>query len=140
MKKAAGEGSTATTSPLTLIYAFDAALNMILDEGIEQVWARHAALGAQMRAGLDRLGLQIFGDAAYASNTVTAIRLPEGVQSSAVIKTMASEYGIDVASWQGKGDEQVIRVGHMGWCDAGDLDLVLDALAELIPAMTAGQS
>ncbi len=140
MKKAAGEGSGATTPPLSLLYAFDAALNMMLDEGIQQVWARHAALGAQMRAGLDRLGLELFGDAEYASNTVTAIRLPAGVQSAAVIKTMSADYGIDVASWQGKGEEQVIRVGHMGWCDSGDLEVVLDALAEVIPAMTAATS
>lgn len=136
MKKAAAEGSGQTTPPLTMLYAFDAALNMIFDEGIEQVWARHAALGAQMRAGIDRLGLPLFGDPEYASNTVTAIRLPDGITSASVIKTMASDHGIDVASWQGKGEEQVIRVGHMGWCDSEDIDVVLDALAEVIPALT----
>jgi aspartate aminotransferase-like enzyme len=138
MRKAAGEGSGPTTPPLSLLYAFDAALNMMLDEGIEQVWARHASLGAQMRAGVERLGLALFADPAWASNTVTAIRMPAGVSSAAVIKTLATDHGIDVASWQGKGEEQVIRVGHMGWCDAEDLEIVLDALAEVIPALATG--
>ena len=138
MKKAAGEGSGATTPPLSLLYAFDAALNMMLDEGIEQVWARHASLGAQMRAGAERLGLELFADPTYASDTVTALRMPAGVTSAGVIKAMAADHGIDVASWQGKGEEQVIRVGHMGWCDADDIELVLDAMAEVIPALSTG--
>jgi aspartate aminotransferase-like enzyme len=136
MKKAAGEGSGATTPPLSLLYAFDAALNLMLTEGIEQVWARHASLGAQMRAGVDRLGLRLFADPAFASNTVTAILMPDGVTSASVIKALSADYGIDVASWQGKGEEQVIRVGHMGWCDAEDLEIVLDALAEVVPRLS----
>lgn len=136
MKKAAGEGSGPTTPPLSLLFAFDAALTMMMDEGIEQVWARHASLGAQMRAGVERLGLQLFADPEFASNTVTAIQMPDGIAATDVIKAMSANHGIDVASWQGKGREEVIRVGHMGWCDAEDLELVLDALAEVIPSLS----
>lgn len=136
MRTATADGSAPTTPPLTTLYAFDAALDMILGEGIEQVWARHAALGAQMRAGVEALGLPLFADPDYASNTVTAIAMPPGVSAKALIKELQDTHGIVVASGQGKTADRMIRVGHMGWCDADDIDVVLDALAEAVPRVS----
>ena len=116
--------------------AFDAALDLILEEGVDQVWARHASLGAQLRAGLNALGLNILADPKYASNTVTAVTMPEGLSSKIVLERLKRDYDIDVASGQGKITDRVIRIGHMGWCDADDIELVLDAFAELVPALT----
>ena len=42
---------------------------------------------------------------------------------------------IDVAAGQGKSADRIIRIGHMGWCDAADIEIVLDALAEVMPAL-----
>ncbi len=137
MRKAAADGMSPTTPPLTLIYALDAALELLLGEGIEQAWARHAALGAQMRAGVEALGLSLFADPDYASNTVTAIAMPDGMSAKALISRLKERHGIDVASGQGKTADQMIRVGHMGWCDADDIDVVLDALAESVPMISA---
>lgn len=135
VRKAAASGSTPTTPPLSTLYAFDAALDLILAEGVDAVWERHAALGAQTRAGIAALGLTIFADPAYASNTVTAVELPRGIRSGQVIEQLKHRYDIDVASGQGKTADQLIRIGHMGWCDSDDIAYVLDALAELMPAL-----
>jgi aspartate aminotransferase-like enzyme len=78
-RKAAAEGMTPTTPAISLLYAFHAALEQILGEGLENVWARHVRLGDFTRAGARALGLDLFPDPAYASNTVTAIRMPEGI-------------------------------------------------------------
>ena len=134
-RKAAADGMTPTTPPLSMIYAFDAALDLILEEGIEQVWARHASLGAQTRAGIEALGLPLFADPAHASNTVTAVSMPEGLSSKVVIERLKQDYDIDVAAGQGKSADRIIRIGHMGWCDAADIEIVLDALAEVMPAL-----
>jgi aspartate aminotransferase-like enzyme len=126
MRKAAEDGMAPTTPPLTTLFAFDAALDLILNEGIEHVWARHAAA----------LGLPLFADPDYASNTVTAIAMPDGMSAKALITQLKERHGIDVASGQGTTADQMIRVGHMGWCDADDIDAVLDALAEAVPVVS----
>jgi aspartate aminotransferase-like enzyme len=89
-----------------------------------------------MRAGVEALGLPLFADPDYASNTVTAIAMPEGVSARALIQELQEKHGIVVASGQGKTADQMIRVGHMGWCDADDIDVVLDALAEAVPRVS----
>lgn len=134
MREAAADGATPTTPPLSLLYAFDAALDLLLSEGLEQVYARHAALGAQMRAGVLGLGLSLFADQAYASNTVTAVNVPGG-KAKELIRRLREEHGIDVAAGQAHTGDAIIRVGHMGWCDADDIEIVLDALAEIVPAL-----
>lgn len=135
MREAAADGATPTTPPLSLLYAFDAALDMLLSEGLEQVYARHAALGAQMRAGALGLGLTLLADPAYASNTVTAINVPGGKGAKELIRRLKEEHGIDVASGQAHMSDAIIRVGHMGWCDGDDIEIVLDALAEIVPTL-----
>jgi aspartate aminotransferase-like enzyme len=136
MREAAEEDSTPTTPPESTLYAFDAALDLILEEGIEEVWARHASLGAQLRAGLLALGLDVLAVPQFASNTVTAVTMPDGISSKIVIERLKRDYDIDVAAGQGKIANSVIRIGHMGWCDADDIELVLDALAEVMPALS----
>lgn len=135
MREAAMEGATPTTPPLSLLYAFDAALDLILTEGLEQVYARHAALGAQMRAGVLGLGMTLFADPTYASNTVTAVNVPGGSGAKELIRRLREEHGIDVAAGQAHTGDAIIRVGHMGWCDSEDIEIVLDALAEIVPTL-----
>jgi aspartate aminotransferase-like enzyme len=135
MREAAMEGATPTTPPLSLLYAFDAALDLILTEGLEQVYARHTALGAQMRAGVLGLGMTLFADPAYASNTVTAVNVPGGKGAKELIRRLKEEHGIDVAAGQAHTGDSIIRVGHMGWCDSEDIEIVLDALAEIVPTL-----
>ena len=101
-----------------------------------ELFERATALGAQMRAGVTALGLPLFADPDYASNTVTAIAMPDGVSAKALIAQLKERHGIDVASGQGTTADQMIRVGHMGWCDADDIDAVLDALAEAVPMVS----
>ena len=59
-KKWADQGMTPTTPPLSMIYAFRAALGMIADEGIERVWERHRRLGVMTREGIAAAGLRLF--------------------------------------------------------------------------------
>jgi aspartate aminotransferase-like enzyme len=126
------KGMTPTTPPLSLFYAFDAALDLILDEGLENVWRRHAELGARTRSGIKELGLSLFGDEPYASDTVTAVAVPDGLTAKQITQRMKRDHDVVVAGGQAHLSEAMIRIGHMGWCTTADVDGCLAALAEVV--------
>ena len=128
-REAAAKGMTPTTPPLSLLYAFDAALDMILAEGLEHVWRRHHELGERTRQGVRALGLRLFGDEAHASDTVTAIVPPPGIPAKEIVRRLEQEHGVIVAGGQAHLADAIVRIGHMGWVTAEDLAHCLSALA-----------
>src|SRR5689334_18188786 len=73
----------AATPTVSLFYALDTALDMMLAEGREAIFARHASTAHYVRQRLQAMGLQLLADPRYASNTVTAILTPEGIDTKA---------------------------------------------------------
>ncbi len=127
-RKAAAENGTHVTPPLTTLYALHAAVRMIEEEGLEQVWARHATLGAYVRAGVKELGLGLLADEAHASNRVTAVVMPGGIAPKQLLAHVRERYGVTMASGQGPLADKVIRIGHMGFVHEPELAEALDAL------------
>jgi len=138
-KRAADQGLTPTTPPLSLLYAYHAALGLILDEGLERVWARHQALGELTRAGVAALGLELFADPPYASDTVTAFRPPAGVSASVLLDVMRRDHAVEAQSGQGHLADALVRIGHMGWAHGPDLRDALDALGKSLETLGAGR-
>ncbi len=128
-KKFAEQGMTPATPALTLLFALDAALELISTEGLEAVWARHAALAARTRAGVRRLGMTVFGDERFASSTVTTVRTPDGVATKELLRVMKDEHDIELQGGQGQIADTTFRIGHMGWVSEADIDDVLAGLA-----------
>ena len=81
------------------------------------------------------LGLELFADERFASNTVTAVRVPEGVDGPALNKLMREEYGVVLAGGQGKLAGQIFRIGHLGWVDEQDIQATFDALRSALPRL-----
>jgi aspartate aminotransferase-like enzyme len=131
------EGMTPTTPPLTMLYAFDAALDLIMDEGLDNVFARHQELGNLTRAGLQSNGIQLFADLPYASNTVTSFLPPEGSTAKDVIREMRERHGIDVQGGQAAYADALVRIGHMGWVDREDIELTIEALGTVMEVLRA---
>jgi len=129
MAAAAEQGTTATTPAVSLLYALDAALDVILDEGLEQVWERHCRLGAAFRSGLDRLGIDVLAEAGYESGSVTAFRSPSGLTADEFQARIADATGIVIATGQGPLAATHNRVGHMGWSEQPEMDATLEAIA-----------
>jgi len=125
----ASQGMTPTTPPLTSLYALDAATDLILGEGLEDVWARHAHLGRKTREGVGDLGFSLLADPAHASDSVTAVHVPEGFTSRRIIDHMVERHGVLMQGGQGPMVEAVFRIGHMGHCDDEAIDDVLAGLA-----------
>lgn len=129
MKAAADKGTTATTPPLSLLYALDAAVDAMLEEGIERVWERHHRLGTLTRDGLSGLGLDLLAEPAFASASITAFAPPADMTSSQLHERVLDNSGIEIAVGQGDQSESINRIGHMGWVEEPELRATLEALA-----------
>ena len=125
-KKALDKGDTAYTPALTLIIALKKTIDMILAQGLENVWARCSLLAKAARAAACALGLELF--ARSPSDAVTAIRLPEGIDGEAVPKKMRDEYGVTIAGGQAKLKGKIVRIAHMGHISGFDVLVALAAL------------
>ncbi|MFN8113735.1 MAG: alanine--glyoxylate aminotransferase family protein [Solirubrobacterales bacterium] len=131
-KTASGQRKSPPDSPfttaVTLFRALDVALTQIFDEGIDEVFERHAVLARGARAGIAGLGLERFGPDDPDANVVTAALLPEGIDGAAVPKTMRDRYGVTAAGGQGHLKGKIVRIAHCGYYGAFDIVIALTAL------------
>ncbi len=131
----AQRGQTPATPAVSLFYALEAAFQIIEGEGWPNVYARHRRIAEYTRKGLQDLGLELFADPKHASNTVTTVRLPQGVVEQEIIKTLRDKYGIIIAGGQGPMTGKILRIGHLGLVDDADIAAVLDALRVELAAL-----
>ncbi len=115
------------TPAVSLIMALREAVKMIREEGLENVWARHALLAEATRAGVIALGLELFAPQAP-SNSVTAVKVPEGIDGVAVLNNMRDKQGITLAGGQAHLKGKIVRLAHLGYADRFDVTLVISAL------------
>lgn len=120
------KGQTPYTPAISLLYGLREALRMIDAEGLENGWARHRLMGAMCRAGVKAMGLELLcADERFASNSVTAVKVPAGVEAKALRATALKQFGAILAPGQGKLQETIFRIGHLGYVTPND---VLSAL------------
>jgi serine---pyruvate transaminase len=125
-KKNLDKDTTTFTPAITTTFGLQAALKMIKEEGIENVWARHERLAKAMRTGVQALGLELY--AKTPAPTLTAIKVPEGVDGKAWPKTLRDKFGVTVAGGQGDVTGKIIRVAQMGYASTFDVVLALSAI------------
>jgi alanine-glyoxylate transaminase/serine-glyoxylate transaminase/serine-pyruvate transaminase len=102
------------TAPILHIYALHEALRLALEEGLEQRWARHAEAGTHLQAGLADRGLQLLANPAHQLAPLTAVRVPEHVDGTAVQARMLREHGIEIGGGLGPAAPAMWRIGLMG--------------------------
>jgi serine---pyruvate transaminase len=120
--------NSAFTPAVTLFMGLDVALDLILAEGLDAVFARHAVLARAARAGIEAIGLERFGPDDPEANVVTAARLPEELDGAAVPKLMRDRYGVTVAGGQGHLKGRIVRIAHCGYYGGFDIVVALTAL------------
>ncbi len=119
------------TPAVSLFYALDIALEMMLAEGREAIFARHARAGQYVRERAQAMGLKLLAaDPRFASNTVTAILTPEGIDTGALLKKLRTEDHIVLASGQDHMKGKMFRIGHLGYFAHEDLVQTMDALEQ----------
>ena len=109
------------TPAVSIFMALDQALQMIEDEGLENVFERHRLLGRASRAAVKGLDLDLFGPEDDNANVVTAVRLPEAIDGGKVPKIMRDQYGITIAGGQNQLKGKIARIAHTGYFGAFDI-------------------
>ena len=121
------KGQTPWTPAVGVVYQVDEGLALMERETQAGVFARHEACAAATRAGLQALGFELFADPAAASKTVTAAKVPDGLDWKA-FNGEVKERGVVLAGGQGKLTGLIFRVGHLGSVTLGE---ILDAVGVL---------
>jgi aspartate aminotransferase-like enzyme len=90
------------------------ALTVIMEEGLDNRIKRHKLAAEATRNGIKALGLELFAQEEVSSNTVTAIKIPDGITDQELRGTMRQRYRIELAGGQDHLKGNVFRIGHMG--------------------------
>lgn len=113
------KNQTAYTPAIGLVLGLCESLQMILEEGLDNVFKRHALLAEATREGVKALGLEIFSRAP--AEGVTAVKSPEGLDSGKIVKNMREKYGVVIAGGQDKLKGKIFRIAHMGYVFEADI-------------------
>jgi aspartate aminotransferase-like enzyme len=132
-RKAQAKLDAPFTPAVSIVRGLDVALGLLLEEGLEPVFDRHARLGRACREGAKSMGLELFSPDEERSAVVTAIRAPDGVDATEVVAGLRDRFGITIANGQGPLKGRIFRIGHIGWFDIFDITTALAAV-ELVLA------
>ena len=105
------------TPPISLIFGLREAMRLTLEEGLEARWERHRQNQQALIAGLEAMGHELFvTNPADRLPTVTAVKVPKGLDDAKVRKQLLDEFNIEIAGGFGPVKGQIWRVGLMGYC------------------------
>ena len=103
------------TPSVAEINGLDAAIVNYLEEGPENVWARHSLTAKACRAGIRAMGCELWAESeSIASDTTTAVSVPAGVEDEQLRMAVRRIFGVVFSSGRGETNGKLIRIGHMG--------------------------
>ena len=124
------------TAPVSMVFALHAGLGVLLDEGLEQAWARHAACGRALQAGLEKLGLELVAPADHRLPQLTTVWVPDDLgplDEAGVRAALLHRYGIEIGAGVGPMAGRAWRIGCMGHtARLRNVELLLGALGEVL--------
>jgi alanine-glyoxylate transaminase / serine-glyoxylate transaminase / serine-pyruvate transaminase len=122
------------TPPITLIYAMREALRVVVEEGLEARWERHRINQQALVAGLEAMGLELFvSNPADRLVTVTAVKVPAGIEDGAVRTQLLDEFHVEIAGGLGPLKGKIWRIGLMGYsCQKTNVLIFLAALEKTL--------
>jgi alanine-glyoxylate transaminase/serine-glyoxylate transaminase/serine-pyruvate transaminase len=123
MLEANATGYFPFTPATNLLYGLNAAVDMLLEEGLDNVFARHDRFAEATRRSVRAWGLEIqCADPRHYSASLTAVRVPEGHSADALRATILRRFNMSLGNGLGQLKDRVFRIGHLG--DFGDLQLI----------------
>jgi aspartate aminotransferase-like enzyme len=132
------KGQTPWTPAISVFFALDVTLDLMLSEGLDNIFTRHARVAQTARNGVESLGLSLFPDEKYASNTVTAVNAVDKIDVPQLIQMLREEYEVIIAGGQQKLSGKIFRIGHLGLVYEDDIRLVLEAIRKALPKAKKG--
>ncbi len=121
-------GQHPSTPAVSVFYALDIALEMMLNEGRQAIFERHQRIGDYVRWRVQEMGLELLAGHRYASNTVTAVLTPADLDTKALLKKLREQDSVVFAGGQGQLEGKIFRVGHLGYFQEIDLVEAMDML------------
>lgn len=119
--------STPFTPPVSLLFGLDAALDMMMEEGLEEVFSRHRLMRDMTRAAMKAHRIPLLAQDDAASPTVTAVK-PETADAEQIRKIMIDDFNIYLAGGPKHLKGKIFRIGHMGYCSPADVFEYIAAL------------
>jgi aspartate aminotransferase-like enzyme len=132
------KGQTPWTPAVSVCYALNTTLDLMLSEGLDNIFARHAHVARKTRDGVKALGLSLFPDENYASDTITAVDASDRIDVSKLIRLLREEHQVIIAGGQDKLSGKIFRIGHLGSVYDDDIESVLEALDRVLPQVRKG--
>jgi len=126
------------TAPVNALYGLHEALVLLMEEGLEASWARHARAHAALAAGLEAMGLEFLVEAGHRLPQLNAVKAPAGVDEAAVRQHLLRAYDLEIGAGLGPLAGKVWRIGLMG--HSARLDNVVTCLAGMEEALTLAQA
>jgi (S)-ureidoglycine-glyoxylate aminotransferase len=124
------------TEATTMLYAARDCARILLQEGLQAAFARHALASRALTQGLAAMGLRLFGDQAHKMANVTGVHIPEGVDGDKVRRALLEDFNIEIGTSFGPLHGRIWRIGTMGYNARSDA--VLNTLGAL-EAVLAGE-
>ncbi|MCS7252955.1 MAG: alanine--glyoxylate aminotransferase family protein [Armatimonadota bacterium] len=103
------------TAPINMVYALREALRLLLEEGLQKRWQRHAQNGEALVAGIEAMGLKLLVQKEFRMPCLTAVCVPEGVNEAKVRNCLLSEFNIEIGAGLGALKGRIWRIGLMGY-------------------------
>jgi aspartate aminotransferase-like enzyme len=127
------KGQTHSTPAVSLFFGLREALQMMREEGLENIFTRHQAIARGVRAAVRTLELELLADPAYYSDTITAVKAPRDAAelNKQLLKTLRENYQLILAGGQGHLDGRIFRIGHLG-------DITRDDAREIVETLERG--
>ncbi len=110
---------TPYTGAVNLVYQLNKALEMIEEEGMENIWKRHSLFAEAMRRGVKEIGLELLPK--KPGNVLTAVKIPEGIDGAEFLKVAREKYGMYFSGGQGKLSGKIFRTSNLGYVDRLDM-------------------
>ncbi len=126
-KKNTANDTSAYTPAVSLISGLRKVLELMFDEGLDNVYKRHDFLARSARAGCTALGLKLLAPDSPA-NSATGFFVPEGVDGGGLVKNLRDNYGVTFAGGQDHLKGKIIRVAHLGYFDSFDMIIAFGAI------------
>jgi len=103
------------TAPISMNYAIREALSLVVEEGLEARFDRHALNGRALHAGLSAMGLTLLADPQHRLPQLTCVKIPDGVDDLTVRRRLLKDWGIEIGGGLGPYKGQAWRIGLMGY-------------------------
>jgi aspartate aminotransferase-like enzyme len=133
-RKTAAKDSNPFTPAVNLYFGLEAALDMMQNEGLEAIFARHARHRSAAQAGMKAIGMPLFAAEGYGSPAITAVA-PEGIDAEQLRKAVKEKFDILLAGGQDHLKGQVFRIGHLGFVCDRDVLTAVSAIEATLQAL-----